>query len=200
MSFRLAVSLSVLLVVGFSAMVPTFAAGDDDAGSAPAVERLALEVADDQITASFRLDHLFDEAFRRRLASGLPTDVVYRWVLERDRRAWFDTSRAKGRLQVIALYNAVTEEYRVDFKRDGELVSSQVVRDDGPLRAAMTEVSVPIAAVDGLDPDERLRLRLRAELGTRTMLLFIPRTRATDWAESARFRLADLSAPAANGF
>ena len=199
MSFRLAVALSALLLIGFPVLLPSFASGDDVGGSEPTIERLVVEVADGQITASFRLDGLFDDAFRRRLASGLPTDVVYRWVLERDRRAWFDTSRAEGRWQVVALYNAVTEEYRIDFKRDGELVSSRVVRELDVLRAAMTEITVPVVATDGLDPDERLSLRVRAELGTRTVLLFIPRTRATDWHESRRFRLAGLVDPPGGG-
>ena len=186
-------------MIGLSVTAPYLAAADGSSTAEPVVRDLAVEIVDDQVTASFRLDGLFDEAFRRRLASGLPTDVVYRWVLERDRRAWFDSNRAEGRLQVIALYNAVTEEYRVDFKRDGELESSRVVREDDVLRAAMTELTIPVAPIEGLDLDERLRLRLRAELGTRTVLLFIPRTRATDWAESARFRLAERIEPPGAG-
>jgi hypothetical protein len=31
-------------------------------------------------------------------------------------------------------------------------------------------------------------LRVRAELGTRTVLFFIPTTRTTDWVESRKFR------------
>lgn len=184
--------LPLVLAVLVSPAISPFAAEDSADVDEPTVTSLDVRVENEGLVASFRLAGLFDDEFRRRLASGLPTDVEYRWVLERDRRGWFDSDRAEGRLLVTALYNAVTEEYRVDFKRDGELVASQVVREPEALRVAMTERTVPIASLASLDPEERLRLRLRAELGTRTVFLFIPRTRATDWAETQRFRVRDL--------
>lgn len=155
------------------------------------VRDLAVKVEDGRILASFRLDNAFDDALRRRIDSGLPTDLVYRFSLERDRRSWFDASEAAGRLQVIAMYNAVTGEYLVNFKHDGNLVESRIVREQSELKKAMTEmVDFPVFSTEGLDPDVRLQLEVRAELGTRTILAFIPRTRATDWAKSVRFTLA----------
>ncbi|MEM1201674.1 MAG: DUF4390 domain-containing protein [Acidobacteriota bacterium] len=156
------------------------------------ISDLEIRLANQQLFASFRLDGAFDESFERRIESGLPTDLVFELSLEKDRRTWFDQSVASGRLKVIAMYNAVTGEYLINFWRDGDLTHSRVVRDADELRRAMTEFSdLPAFEVEGRDPEERLRLRVRAELGTRTLLAFIPRTLHTSWAESRRFRLGD---------
>ena len=155
---------------------------------------LEIRVAEQQLYASFRLEGAFDDSFQRRIESGLPTEFVFELSLDRDRRTWFDQSVAWGRLKVIAMYNAVTGEYLVNFWRDGDLTESRVVREPEEVRRAMTEmIDLPIFSVEGRDPQERLRLRVRAELGTRNLLAFIPRTLHTSWAESRRFQLADTS-------
>lgn len=186
MIMRLLSSLTLvaLLVSGLWLAVTARAADEAE------VRELAVRVEAGRILASFRLDNAFDEELQRRIDSGLPTDLVYRFELRRDRRSWFDASEAKGSLQVITMYNAVTSEYLVNFKHDGSLVESRVVRDPEALRDAMTHMAeFPVFTTDGLEQGARLRLQVRAELGTRTVLAFIPRTRATDWAESGRFTL-----------
>ena len=86
------------------------------------------------------------------------------------------------------MYNAVSQEYLVNFKREGKLVESRLVRHLPELEAAMTRFErVPVFR---LDDDERGRLlvKARAELGSRTLLSFIPVNVTTDWAESRKFR------------
>lgn len=165
-----------------------------EATQAVGIEDLRIRIEDNRVLTTLRLVNAFDEDFRRRIESGLPTDLVFRFVLERERRSWFDQSVADGSLQVIAMYNAVTSEYLVNFKQDGNLIESRVVRDPEQLHQAMTELrDFPVFSVAGRDPEERLQLRVRAELGTRMVLAFIPRTLATEWARTARFRIADLA-------
>ena len=187
MMIRLLSSLACLALFLFGLWLSSSVRASDEAE----VRDLAVKVADGRILASFRLDNAFDEELIRRIDSGLPTDLVYRFSLERDRRSWFDASEAAGRLQVIAMYNAVTSEYLVNFKHNGNLVESRIVREQEELRKAMTEmVDFPVFSTEGLDPEVRLQLEVRAELGTKTLLAFIPRTRATDWAKSVLFTLA----------
>lgn len=164
-----------------------------EASSEAGIEDLGLRVEGDQAKVTFRLTNAFDEDFERRIQSGLPTELTFRFVLERERKTWFDKSVARGSLQVIAMYNAVTSEYLVNFKQDGDLIESRVVREPADLRSAMTELEAfPIFSVAGRNPEELLQLRVRAELGTRMLLAFIPRTVATEWAHTDRFRLNDL--------
>lgn len=155
------------------------------------IDALEARVERGAVKASFRLSGAFDDDFRRRLASGLPTEITYRFVLERQRRRWFDQALQSGSLQVVAMYNAITGEYLVNFKKDGTLVQSRVERNEERLRRAMMELEdVEVFSVPGTEVG-RLQLRVRAELGTRTFLAFIPQTLATDWAS-----VADLGPPA----
>lgn len=154
------------------------------------LEDLSVRLEGQRLLVSCRLSGAFDEEFRQRLQSGLPTPLVYRFVLERQRRTWFDASEARSRLQVVAMFNAVTSEYLINYKHDGDLVQSRVVRDAEELEKAMTELEdFPIFVHDGPGKDDGYYVRARAELGTRTILAFIPRTLATDWLRSAPFRL-----------
>ena len=158
------------------------------AASEARIDDLQARLNGDSVEASFRLEGAFDDDFRRRLASGLPTEIIYRFVLEQPRRRWLNKGVGSSSLQVVAMYNAITGEYLVNFKKDGNLVESRVERDEEQLRNAMMSfesvgVFTPVSAEKG-----RLQLRVRAELGTSTFLAFIPRTLATDWA-----RVSDLS-------
>ena len=165
-----------------------------EAAGEAGIQDLRIKIEDNQVLTTFRLINAFDDDFRRRIDSGLPTDLVFRFKLERDRRSWFDQSVATGRLQVIAMYNAVTSEYLVNFKHDGNLIESRVVRDPDELYKAMTQLTdFPIFSIAGRNPQERLQLKVRAELGTGMVLAFIPRTLATEWAKTDRFRIADLA-------
>lgn len=153
-----------------------------------------VQLSGNQLLADFQLLEAFDEDLQRRIDSGLPTALVYEFELVRARRSFFDKSLAAGELQVIAMYNALTREYLINFKHDGNLIFSKVVREASELRQAMTEISaLPAFPVEERWNEERLQLRVRAELGTGTTFFFIPHTLRTDWTDSASFRLRDLA-------
>ena len=156
------------------------------------VSELELKVEESQVQVSFQLDDAFTEDFLRRVESGVPTGFVFDFQLVRDRKSWFDSSVDSGRLQVDAMYNAVTREYLINYRHDGDLVESRVVRELEELQQAMTEFSdFTVFAVEGKAARQRLRVRVRAVLGTRMFLFFIPRTQSTDWVESPRFQIQD---------
>lgn len=193
------------ILVMFLAMAPTAADGgangrDIPEGSVaetidvhdtkPQIAGLDLQPEGQRIQLSFRLLNAFDEELQQRLDSGLPTGFGYTFQLLKDRRSWFDKSLASGNLRVDAMFNAVTGEYLINFKHDGNLIESKVVREPDELEKALTEFTLfPAFSVDDEDMGQRLRVRVRADLGTKHVFFFIPRRLSTDWAESERFEI-----------
>lgn len=139
---------------------------------------------------SLQLAGAFDEALLARLASGLPTTIAYELQLHRDRKHWWDARLLATTLEVVAMYNAVTQEYLVNFKHDGRLVESRLVRSHDELIAAMTRLErVPLLPLAGIPAGTRLLVSARAELGSRTVLGFVPVDVETDWVASRKFRV-----------
>jgi hypothetical protein len=148
-------------------------------------------VADGQVQVSFQLAGAFESGVLERIESGLPTSFVYEIELLRDRRRWWDDGVKSATLEVVAMYNAVSQEYLVNFKRDGKLVESRLARSRPELEAAMTRFErVPLFALADLKAGAGARyvLKVRAELGSKTWLGFIPVHVSTDWAVSRKFR------------
>lgn len=159
------------------------------------IDDLLVEREENQLLVSFELINAFDADFLERVTSGLPTGFRYQIKLERLRRYWLNPSLHKSELEVIAMYNAITREYLVNYKQDGRLIDSRTVKSPEELSQAMTLLhALPFFVVER--PREgRLVVRVRAELGPKTILLLIPTTRQTPWAASETF--SGLEPPAA---
>jgi hypothetical protein len=171
----------------FFALSAAFASG---ARAEARIEGLAVTIEGTQVLAGFRLEDGFSRKLSERLESGLPTAIVYRLELQRDRKRWYDRRLAGVSLEVVALYDAVTRETTVNFKLDDKLVESRTVRDRAAVAEAMTRIGpLPVFSLDGLAGRFRLLVKVRAELGSRMILSFIPSAITTDWAESRKFRL-----------
>ncbi len=159
---------------------------------APRITDVRLAFDEQQIRLSCKLVGALDDDLRKRLESGLPTGFTFDFQLVRTRKSWFDKAVDSGTLQVTAMYNAVTRKYLINFKHDGNLIDSREVKDSAELEAAMTElIAFPVFATEGKNFQQRLRVRVRAELRTKTVFFFIPSTVHTDWAETRKFRLRD---------
>lgn len=165
------------------------AAADD-----PRIEGLHVALEGDRVLASFALEGAFDRRLSSRLESGLPTSILYRLELHRDRKRWYDRRLEENTLEVVAVYDAVARTYTVHYKLDGDLIESRTVRDRQEVLAAMTRLGpLPVFSLEQVREKVRERSRIlvkvRAELGSRTFLSFIPVTVATDWAESNKLRM-----------
>jgi hypothetical protein len=159
-------------------------------GAAAELTQPLVTVSGEQAQVSLQLDGAFDEALLARLDSGLPTAFAYRLELHRDRKHWWDARLASTTFEVVAMYNAVSQEYLVNFKHDGRLVESRLVRSRDELITAMTRLErVPLLSLAGIAKGTRLLVSARAELGSRTMLGFIPADIETDWVTSRKFRV-----------
>jgi len=144
------------------------------------------------VEVSFELREAFSDETLDRIQTGLPTGFSFNFRLDRARKRWFNTSLAECTLQVVAMYNAVTAEYLVNYKLDGELIESRVVRERGDLELALTRFEgVSIFNLDEITEEDRMFVRARADLGSKTNFLFLPTRITTDWFRSRRFRLAD---------
>lgn len=142
-----------------------------------------------QVSASFRLVPGLPEELVARIESGLPTGLTYEFRLYIDHIRWFDNGVDDARLQVAAMYNASTREYLINYKSDGKLTDSKVVRTIEELERAMTQFQdVPLFTLGDVDTERRLLLRARADLGSRTIYSFIPTAVTTEWVESKKFR------------
>lgn len=187
---------SLLLLIALSTCLPPLALwwqAQAQTSGAARLEDLRLVLEGKQLMVGWTSVDVFDQSFERRLESGLPTALSFDLELVQLRRSWFDRTLVTSQVQVIAMYNALTREYLVNLKVDGTLISSRILREREDLRLAMTRFdALPAFDLGNPPPEGRLRFRVRAELGTKPMLFFIPRTQHTDWSESRLFRVAEL--------
>jgi hypothetical protein len=143
----------------------------------------------DRVLATLALANAFDRRFAERVDSGLPTSILYRLQLFRDRKRWWDQRLRESTFEVVATYDAVARAYTVHYKLNDKLIESRTVRERKGLEEAMTRVErIPAFSVAGLPHEWRLLVKAEAELGSRTVLSLIPVTISTGWMESPKFR------------
>jgi hypothetical protein len=153
---------------------------------------LAVAFDEGQLEVSFRLRDAIDEELIERIEAGLPGGFRYHFKLVRPNKFWFDNTLISGDLEVVARYDAVTREYQVNYKQNGKLTVSRMLKDRSELEGALThfERLIPFP-LDQIGSRKPIHLRMRAELGSRNLLLLIPTTVHTDWIESERFELPE---------
>lgn len=177
------------LAPGLLGLALLFAA---QAGDKASVVDLRLALEGTEAFLSFRLDIAFDEELVSRIQSGLPTGFDFEFLLAREQRRWwwFDRPLKSSQLQVVGMYNAVTRDYLVNYKRNGELVESRTVRDLDQLHEAMTRFDrVPAFMLADVEARKSLVIRTRAEVGSKNLFSLIPTTLKTDWAETRKFHI-----------
>jgi len=161
------------------------------AAAEPRIRDLSIALDGVQVLVSFRLEEGLTPKLVERLESGLPTSLVYAIELARDRKRWWDDGLDSAKLEVVAMFNAVTREYLVNTKLDGRLVDSRTLRDRGDLERAMTQfTALPVFVLEPQGPRDRYLVRARVELGTGHWLGFIPVLKTTDWVLSNKVRIA----------
>jgi Domain of unknown function (DUF4390) len=151
---------------------------------------LTVSLDGTQVVASVTLEDAFDRRLAERLESGLPTSILYRFELHKDRKRWYDRRLREATVEAVAMYDAVERRYNLNFKLDGKLVESRAVHDRQALEEGMTRIQgMPVFTLEGLPRGWRLLVKVQAELGSRTILSIIPAAISTDWADSRKFRV-----------
>lgn len=172
-----------MLLLLFVQVVPT-------AAQEPRIDGLHVTRQNGRVLVSFELKDALGSEMLDRVQSGLPTELGFTLRLERPRVWWLDKVVDRSTLQVVAMYNAVTREYLVNYKLDGRLIESRVVTDLPSLERAMTLIhSLPAFELPPAEtPAPRLQLTVRADLGSKPFLFLFPNRIDTGWA---RFWLSD---------
>lgn len=159
------------------------------AGAEARISDFHIAIGGNQLFASLTLSGAFNHRLIERLESGLPTSILYRFELEPDHRHFWERHGRSNTAEITARYDAEARTYTVHYRLDDKLIESRMVRDLHALEAAMSRLErLPIFALGARENNKALRLRVRAELGTRTLLSIIPVAITTDWADSGRFR------------
>jgi hypothetical protein len=154
----------------------------------PRIRGLQVAVDGRRVLLDVRLEDGFDRQVEERVRSGLPTSFTFEFELLRDRKRWLDRPLERSELQVIAMFDAVASEYLVNYKLDGKLVESRMVRTLDELRSAMTRFEgLPAFTLEPLPRRWRLLVKARALLGSRTLFYLVPTRVTTDWQESRKF-------------
>ena len=175
MSFLFALYLPALLLAA-------------DGGAEATLTNFRVALQGQRVEASFRLENGLSQDMIEKIETGLPTGFEFEFRLFRDRKRWWDHGVDSSRLEVVAMYNAVTRGYLVNYKQDGNLINSRVVLDREELRRAMTQFDeVFLFSIDQVDGRRRLLVRARAKLGSRNLFKIIPTDITTDWVESKKF-------------
>lgn len=183
----LAVEVVLVLALAAAVLVAAPSAGQD--GGEPRIAAVEVAVDGNLARVGFRLENAVTPRFVERLESGLPTGFLYRLELLRDRKRWFDRGVESSTLQVFAMYDAATRGYLVNYKLDGKLIESRLVRGLEDLARAMTVIeALPAFELEGLPRSSRLLVRVQADVGARTLFGFLPARLVTDWRESRKFR------------
>jgi len=152
------------------------------------ISSLDVAVDGNRVLASFTLSRAFDRRLSRRIDSGLPTSIFYEVELHKDRKHWLDDHLDSSTLEIAVMHDAVARTYTVHFRLNDALIESRTVRDREALEAAMTRIErLPVFTL-GPEARGRLLVKVRAELGSRTLLSLIPVAIHTDWKESRKFR------------
>lgn len=152
------------------------------------LSELQVSLEGRSVEVSFELIDGFSDQLFERIQTGLPSGFTFEFALARDQKRLPDNRIARSTLEVIAMYNAVTREYLINYKQDGKLIDSRIARGREELEAAMTKFEgLTVFHLDDISPEKRLLVRARAELGSKTTLLIIPSRITTDWSRSRNF-------------
>jgi hypothetical protein len=159
------------------------------AGAEARITDLRITIDRNQLFATVSLEGAFSHRFLERVESGLPTSILYRFELEPDGRHFWERHGRSNTVEVTARHDAEARSYTLHLRLDDKLIESRTLRDLRSLEAAMSHLErLPVFSLGSREDGKRLVLRVRAELGTRTLLSFIPVAVATDWVSSNRFR------------
>lgn len=182
---RLAASMKAPTCLILCMLVATVAG----AASGQPAELADLEVRVDGnlVRLDFHLGGAFTPQFLEQLESGLPTGFIYRLELAKDRQ-WFDKGLDSTEYQVVAMYDAGSRGYLINYKLGGKLVESRMVRRIDDVEAAMTRIEdLPAFPLEGYPRSWRLLVRARVSANARVGFL-VPDRPVTDWVESRKFR------------
>jgi hypothetical protein len=149
----------------------------------PAIVDLSISQQGEDYLASGKLVDGLSVAMLEEIDAGIETTLDYRLQLLRRRSGLPDDVLARRLVECTVRHDALTRQYTLTRRMEGEMVETRVTADGGEMRAFLTTLrAVPVVRASELAPGEEYYLRARGELGLVWRFYLIPWRLNTEWA------------------
>lgn len=148
----------------------------------PSLADLKVERSGETYVASLRLEDGLTSAIREEIAAGLQTSIAYRLHVYRRRPGLPDQLLQKRRVECAVRYDALTRQYTLTRRIDGELLETRVTGDVAAMRDFLTSLhDVPLLKSGDLDSGQEYYLKAKSDIGLVWRFYLIPWPLNTDW-------------------
>jgi hypothetical protein len=150
----------------------------------PVIGDLEVDLDGDVYVASARLQGGLTPERVEEIEAGLETTIAYRLNIYRVRAGLPNPSVSKLRIECTVQHDALTRQYTLTRRIDGELQEKKVTPDDGQMREFMTFLErLPVATAEEILPGESHYIKARADLGLVWRFYMIPWRQRTPWMQ-----------------
>jgi hypothetical protein len=116
--------------------------------------------------------------------AGLEITISYRLNVYRERSGLPNPAVSKQRIECTVQHDALTRQYTLTRRIDGELQEKKVTPDDAQMREFMTVLDrLPVATVEEILPGESYYIKARSDLGLVWRFYMIPWRDRTPWMQ-----------------
>ncbi len=148
----------------------------------PTLQDLTVVVEGEHYVASCRLNAGLTPEILEEIDAGLETTIGYRLQCLRIRHGLPDEMILKRRIRCTVRYDALTKQYTLTRRVDGEVQDTRVTHDAQAMRGFLTALHrLPLVRVADLAPDQEYYLRAKSDIGLVWRFYLIPWTLDTDW-------------------
>lgn len=150
-----------------------------------AIDDLQVDLDGEVYVASARLQGGLTAERIEEIEAGLEITIAYRMNVYRERPGLPNPSVSKLRIECTVQHDALTRQFTLTRRIDGELQEKKVTPDAGQMRRFMTMLErVPVATAEELLPGETYFLKARADLGLVWRFYMIPWRDRTPWVQT----------------
>lgn len=155
------------------------------ASAAPALSDLAVDRQGSDYVVSCRLVDGLSPAMLEEIEAGIETTLDYRLQVYRRRTGLPDDQVVRRHVESSVRHDALTRQYTLTRRVDGELVDSRVTSDPSEMRAFLTTLrGLPVLRSPDLVAGEEYYVRARCDLGLVWRFYLIPWRLDTGWARA----------------
>ena len=152
---------------------------------APTLTHVRVTGDGESIVASCRLESGLTPVILEEIDAGLETTIGYRLYLYRRRTGLPDEAIAKRRVRCTVRYDALTRQYTLTRRLDGDVQDTRMTGDPEAMRVFLTVLDrVPIARRADLAAGQEYYLRAKSDVGFIWRFYLIPWPLDTDWVKA----------------
>lgn len=149
----------------------------------PTLQDLTVALQGGRYVASCRLSGGLTPEILEEIDAGLETTIGYRLQLLRVRHGLPDETILRNRVRCTVRFDALTKQYTLTRRVDGEVQDTSVTPDAQVMRSFLTTLRrLPLVGVADLSPDQEYYLRAKSDIGLVWRFYLIPWPFDTDWA------------------